>query len=288
MKKILKQLYYYILCMRPKQWIKNFIIFIPLVFSGDILHIPLLLKAILVFFVFSVFVGATYVLNDLKDIKKDKLHPKKKYRPLASGLLSPIFALSISWFLIVAMLLLWYYLFGFLVIVFFLLYLLNTVIYTLYLKRQVIVDVFSIAIWFVIRWLIGIYVIGVPISPWLLIMLFFGALFLGFLKRYQEVMLWTNTRHNISLYNAEFLKQIISILTTVILMSYTLYTFNSVQSELMLLTLPFVSFGVIRYYYNIFYLEKYEESIEDIILKDKWILFDIILFALLVLVLILF
>jgi len=286
MKKILKQLYYYIVCMRPKQWIKNSIIFIPLIFSGDVSQIWLLFKVVLVSFVFSIFVGATYVLNDMKDINKDKLHPKKKYRPLAAGHLSPVFAASVSCLLIIGMLILWWHLFGLVVIWFFLLYLVNTVIYTFYLKRQVIIDVFSIALGFVIRWLIGIYVIWVVLSPWLLIMLFFGALFLGFLKRYQEVMLWTNTRHNISLYNAEFLKQIIGTLTTVILMSYTLYTFNSVQSQLMLITLPFVSFGIVRYYYNIFYLKKYEESIEDIILKDKRIVFDILLCVLLVIFLI--
>lgn len=287
MKKILEQIFYYIICMRPKQWIKNIIIFIPLIFSGEITHIYFLSKTIAIFLLFSIFVWATYVLNDIKDLEKDKLHPKKKNRPLASWKLNKKFAFITSILGIVLIRGISVYTFGRTIGILFAGYLANTIIYTYYLKHQVIIDVFSIAIWFVIRGLIGIYAVDVIISPWLLVVLFFWALFLGFLKRYQEVMLWKDTRHNISLYNSEFLKQIISMLTTVILMAYTLYTFNSSQSQLMLITLPFVAFWIIRYYYNIFYLQKYEEGIEDIIIKDKRIFFDIIIWFIVTILLIL-
>ncbi len=274
-----KQLYYFFLSLRPKQRMKNIIIFIPLVFSGMIFNPVAIQESVVIFFVFSFFVGATYIINDYKDKEKDRNHPKKKHRPLASGMLNSVFALVWAIAIWLSMLYLSYLFWWIIVLCCFLLYLVNTVIYTFFLKKIEIIDIFSIAMWFVIRWLVGIFVIGAVFSPWLLIMLFFWALRLGFLKRYQEVKVGWDTRANLLKYNDHFLEQIISMITTVILMWYALYTFSSTQSELMILTLPLVAFGVIRYYYNIFFLKRYQESIESIVLQDKRILFDGLLYV---------
>ncbi len=276
------QTYQLLINMRPKQRIKNLIILAPLIFSGELTNTSAIRQSLLCLVIFSIFVGTTYIINDYKDISKDKNHPKKKLRPLASGKLNQNFALISATILWLLMLFLSFYIWWLRIFVMFLLYLLNTTIYNFFFKKIEIIDIFSIAIWFVIRGLIWIFIISAIISPWLLIMLFFGALWLWFLKRYQEVMLWWNTRQNIHKYNAHFLEQIISMITTIILVAYTLYTFNSIQSELMLITVPIVAFWIIRYYYNIFYLKKYEHGIEEIFLKDKYILFNILFYIIVI------
>jgi 4-hydroxybenzoate polyprenyltransferase len=164
-----------------------------------------------------------------------------------------------------------------------------TTIYTFWLKNIVILDVFTIGILFVIRGMIGSQVVWVDLSQWLIIMLFFGALFLWFFKRYQEVSMWgEHTRKVIKEYNKEFLQQIVSIITAVLIVSYALYTFQSSQPSAMIVTLPFVIFVIVRYYYNILVQQKYKESIEDIIMQDKQILLAWILYIVLTIIILLY
>jgi len=282
----MQQIYYFILWLRPKQWIKNFIIFIPLIFSWNLFNFYDFKNTIIIFFIFSIFVGSTYIINDYFDIQKDKNHPTKKKRVLASWKLNKKFALFLAIFLILLNLLLSFYFWWIIFFLLFLAYLSNTFFYTIFTKNIVILDVFSIALGFVIRWLIWIFAIWAILSEWFLLIIFFWALLLGFLKRYQEVKLKIQTRKNIESYNEEFLKQIISMILSILLFIYTLYTFNSVQSKLFIFTLPIVVFAIIRYYYNIFFLEKYKNSIEDIIFKDKFILFSGIFYIIFVILII--
>lgn len=273
-----KQFYYFFKWLRPKQWVKNSIIFLPLIFSWNIFNQEMTISTVYVTILFSFFVWSTYIINDFKDIEKDRNHPTKSKRPLASWKLNKYLALILSIILIIWIPIYVFYEFYFFVSCFFLAYLLNTIVYTFYLKNIVIIDVFSIAIWFVIRWLVWIYVINVVLSYWLLIMLFFWSLFLGFLKRFQEIKLGVHSRKNINEYNEEFLKQIISMLATILLLSYTLYSFQSVQGETMIITLPIVSFAIIRYYYNIFFMNKFEKWVEEIIFGDKFLIWSIWLY----------
>ncbi|NDK08116.1 decaprenyl-phosphate phosphoribosyltransferase [Candidatus Gracilibacteria bacterium] len=231
-----------------------------------------------IFLLFCLFVGSTYIINDYFDIDRDKKHPKKSKRPLASGKLNKYFALILSILILLLIPLVTYYNYSLIILALFLLYLINSIFYSTYIKNIVILDVFSIAIGFVIRGLIGTYIINVELSYWFIIMLFFGSLLLGFLKRYQEVKLGIDSRKNIKEYNEEFLKQIVSMITTVLLLSYALYTFQSIQNKFMIYTLPIVSFGIIRYYYNIFFLNKFDNSIEEIIFDDKFLLGSIIIY----------
>ena len=272
------QIWYFFLTLRPKQWMKNFILFIPLVFSGNLFHENLFLVSISGFFLFSLFSGSTYVLNDIRDKEKDQKHPTKCLRPISSGKLNPYLALVLSVVTALSVLYITFSFFWKYITILFLIYWINTFIYTLWVKHIVILDVFSIAFWFVLRGLIGVFLIHTEISLWFLLLLFFGALWFGFLKRYQEVKLGTPTRKNILAYNEDFLKQTISMITTCIIMAYSFYTFNSVQSKWMAITIPFVMFGMVRYFYHIFFLEKFSHSIEEIILKDWFILGDVLLF----------
>lgn len=274
----IEKLSYVLISLRPKQRIKNGILFFPYFFSGLFTRNNTV-NLFLLFLLFSFFVWSTYILNDIKDVDQDRMHPQKQLRPLASWKLPILFAkvcsiffMSISasiirrWFWETMVGILW-------------LYLLNTLLYSYFMKHIVIVDVFFIAFGFVLRWIIWSLAIGVVISERLLIILFFGALFLWFLKRYQEVKLWIeSTRKNITLYNELFLQQVISIITSIMIIAYTLYTFNSVQPSWIIVTIPVVSFAIIRYYYHIFYLWKYEEGIEDIIFSDRYLLISWLLF----------
>ncbi len=280
MKYIIKQLYYFLLALRPKSWMKNLILFLPLIFSGNLLNIHAVYTTSLIFIIFCLFVWGTYIINDYKDREYDKKHPTKKNRPLASGKLSATWALFSAIGLILLSLVVSYYLGWYITLGMFLCYWINTTIYTLYLKQTEIIDIFSIAIGFVIRWIIWVVIISASFSPWFFMILFFGALWLGFVKRYQEVQVWTNTRIVIKKYNSHFLEQIISIMTSTLLMSYALYTFNSVQSQNFLLTLPIIAFLIIRMYYNIFFLKRHEESLEQIILSDKRIIISSLLYIL--------
>ena len=277
----MNRLYNLLILMRPKQWIKNFIIFIPLLFSWSLFNWDSLLNCLIIFFLFSLFVWSTYIINDYFDIEKDKKHPIKSKRPLASWKINKYFALVFSVVLISIILyyvILYYWIDIFM---FFIFYLFNTVLYSIILKHKVILDVFSIALWFVIRWLIWAYIIWVNMSEWFFLIIFFWALLLWFLKRYQEVKLWIDTRKNIKEYNAIFLENIISMLVSIVLFLYTIYTFNSTQSKLFIFTLPIVVFWLIRFYYNIFFMKKYSSWIEDIVLKDKSIVFSIIIYFIL-------
>ena len=283
--KMFKHIYYFILALRPKQRIKNIVVFIPLLFSHLFMNPNSILRVFIIFIVFSVFIGCTYVFNDYKDLEKDKNHPHKKNRPLVSWKLNKKFALILSSVFLIGSLLFSFFFWWSIVWILFIIYLINTILYTLCFKHIVIVDVFSIALGFVIRWLIWTFIINVEISPRFLTILFFWALWFWFLKRYQEVMLSSDIRVNIDKYNESFLEQVISIVTWIVIISYALYTFNSVQTKLMVITIPFLSFIIIRYYYNIFYLKKYEDSIETIILQDKSIVICSILLFILILAL---
>lgn len=170
--------------------------------------------------------------------------------------------------------------------VLFALYWINTTVYALWLKKVVIIDVFMIAIGFVLRGIMGMIVVHAAFSAWFVIMIFFGSLFLGFFKRYQESMVYTkdglSSRKNIEEYNESFLIHILSVLTSFLLVAYAFYTFQSIQGEKMIVTIPIVAFGIIRFYYNIIFLKKHVISIENIIIQDRWISGSIALYLLVV------
>ncbi len=277
---IAKQIYYYLIGMRPKQRIKNLIIFIPILFSGKFLDIHTSGTAFLLFFLLSFFVWASYHINDYKDREKDRIHPTKKDRPLASGKLNTTFAVIASICIMISCIFVAYFI-NPIVALLFIIYLINTVIYSFYFKKKVIIDVFSISAGFIIRWLIGCFGLGIPVSERLMIILLFGSLLFGFVKRYQECKLKTETRDVMKYYNSDFLSQIIWIMTWTLILSYSLYSFQSIQSKRMVITVPITCFILLRIYYNIFFLHKYSEWLEEIVLEDKQILIAGLIYILL-------
>ncbi|OPY18714.1 MAG: phosphoribose diphosphate:decaprenyl-phosphate phosphoribosyltransferase [Methanomethylovorans sp. PtaU1.Bin073] len=260
--------------MRPHQWYKNFVIFLCIIFSKNILNLEMWLDLLFIFFVFCMLAGSQYMLNDLKDIEKDRLHPKKRNRPIAAGLLPVKNALFIS-FTIMAVSLAIAFSMGQLVGIVSLLYLVNSIVYSFYFKNFAIVDAIFIAVGFVIRAIVGCVVINVVISPWLILCVFLLALVLTFGKRRHELGGDQNSRNSLSQYNITMSETLLNSSVSMLLMSYALYTV-SVHTAMML-TLPFAFYGVFRYV-QLINLKGIGEEVE-LLMKDKPFVLNIMLWV---------
>ena len=262
--------------LRPYQWTKNLFVFAPLIFSQNIFNVPYLIKTILAFAIFCLLSGAVYILNDLRDIEEDKLHPLKSQRPLASGRLgkTPATAAFVVFSLLAVGC-------AFLLnLTFFILalaYLLLQVLYSVWLKHVVILDVLLIAAGFLLRVSAGGVVIFVDISEWLLICTFLLALFIALSKRRHELVFLekeaSNHRPILQEYSPYLLDQMISVVTASTVVSYCLYTISEETvakfgSSRLIYTVPFVLYGIFRYLYLI-HKKGEGGSPESLILKDK-------------------
>jgi len=267
--------------LRPKQWTKNLLVFAGVVFAQHASDPALLLRAVAGFVAFSLLASAVYVVNDLKDVDVDRLHPRKRHRPIASGALSPAVAWSVVPVLLVIVAALCSWLgFGFMLVL--AAYLASNVAYSFGLKNQVILDVFVIASGFVLRAVAGVELLK-PVAPetqlssWLLVCTFFGALFLAVSKRRRELInaghLASDQRAVLATYTPELLDRMLTIAAACTLMSYALYTIwpatvAKFGSEAMMATVPVVAYGVFRY----LHLVRVSESSEDpslVLLADR-------------------
>ncbi len=267
--------------MRPRQWTKNGAIFIGLIFSLNLRRADLVLVTIGAFIIFSLISGSIYLVNDLVDQERDRLHPTKRSRPIASGVLPrPLAVITAAAIPLVCLpaALLMQPAFGIAAIGY---YLLNLV-YCFFLKDIVILDVFSIAAGFVLRVVAGAVVISVPISPWLYVCTILGALFLGLSKRRHEVVLLNddagNHRAILREYSPALLDQMIGVVTSSLIMAYSLYTFsaeNLPRNHAMMLTIPFALYGIFRYLYLIHQKAEGGQP-EEILLGDWPIILDVV------------
>lgn len=273
--------------LRVKQWIKNLFIFAPIVFAQKLLNGRSFIKVVLATILFCVLSSCIYILNDIIDIESDKQHPKKKQRPIASGEISKKKALVIVSILFPMSIISGLYLdmgFGIVMI----LYFLNSYLYSKYIKNKVILDVISIAIGFVLRVIAGAEVINVYISQWILICTLFLALFLGLCKRRNEIAILGDdaekVRKNLGEYSISLIDNMVSIVISMTLTSYTVYTFFSQNDTyLMLATVPIVIYGVFRYQYLV-HDNNEGESPEETILKDKPLRLSVLLWGLVIVV----
>jgi len=245
--------------LRPKQWVKNLILFAPLVFSLNVHNTDKTLHTLAAFGVFCLLSSAVYLFNDVIDRRNDRLHPVKKNRPIASGALSVSTALALSAVLLVASFTSGALL-GRLFLVAMTVYLLNNLLYSFKLKHVVLVDVGCIALGFVVRVLAGTVVIGVAASEWLIMCTTLLAFFLGFAKRRHELVLLgdENSGHRQVLgeYSRELLDQLIMISAACALVSYAIYTVSdkavsSFGTANLIYTVPFVLYGLFRYLFLI-------------------------------------
>jgi 4-hydroxybenzoate polyprenyltransferase len=267
--------------LRPKQWMKNLLVFAGFVFTLNERWRPFspamwsfLERSAAAFALFSLMSSAVYLLNDLLDVDQDRQHPTKKNRPIASGALPRPLALVVALLLMPACLTLAYRLSPLFAGVLGA-YLLMQFGYIFALKEVVLLDVFVLALGFVMRAISGAVVIGVSISPWLYTVTLLGALFLGLCKRRSEVVLLDqnagNHRKILAHYTPALLDSLISIVASSTVMAYSLYTFTSPKqpgNNLMMLTIPFVIFGLFRYLY-LAHTHNAGGSPEEVFLRDK-------------------
>jgi 4-hydroxybenzoate polyprenyltransferase len=275
--------------IRPKQWTKNLIIFLPMGFSlnlfwgfDDPLAWNLLLRGIATFVLFCAISSGIYLINDLVDIESDRAHPEKRLRPIASGRVGTpiaIIAASILLGLSVAI--------GFSMMIelglVMLTYMVLMVLYSFYLKRVVIIDVGVIAAGFVIRVVAGASVISVPVSPWLYICTIFGALFIGFAKRRNEMKVLegdavSDHRDTLQEYSLPLLDQLITIVVPSTLIAYSVYAATADVPRQMMMTVPFIVYGLFRYLFLV-HSRDLGGKPEEILLGDKPLLVNILLWA---------
>ncbi|MCL6611475.1 MAG: decaprenyl-phosphate phosphoribosyltransferase [Peptococcaceae bacterium] len=257
--------------MRPKQFIKNLFVFAGIIFSGNLFNIPMLLKVTGSFVVFCLISGAVYLVNDIVDLDKDRNHPKKKSRPLAAGLISIRGSAAAAAMISAGSLALAFALSPALGVIS-AAYLGLMFLYSFYLKSIIILDVFTIALGFVLRVVAGTEVIRVYLSPWAVMCTFFLALFLALGKRRNEKIVLgdnaNNHRASLESYSMALIDQLISIVTTSTIVSYFLYTFKTGQELISIITVPFVLFGLFRYLYLV-YSENSGGSPEEIVISDR-------------------
>jgi 4-hydroxybenzoate polyprenyltransferase len=276
--------------MRPHQWIpKNAIVFAALVLSesGLALNPDSILRGFAAFIVFSLISSCAYILNDLLDIEKDRAHPTKRNRPLPSGQLAPGTAwLSLVVLLAISLVSAFVINGWFAVIV--ALYFINNIVYSTTIKNVVILDVFSIAGGFVLRAMGGAVAIGVPISPWLYILTALLALFLGISKRRHEVHLLKegsgSFRKVLNEYSEPMLEEMLNVVTASTVIAYSIYTFvaeSLPDNHAMMLTIPFVVYGIFRYLYLVH--SGQDAPPDEMLLKDRPLIITVILWGISVL-----
>ena len=274
------------LSLRPHQWTKNLMVFAAPALSKHLFEWGPLEKSVLAFVIFCALSGTVYLLNDVADLERDRLHPRKRLRPIASGALSPRAAALLALVLGLGSLGL-SALLGLPFVLCAGLYLALNVLYSFRLKEIVILDVLSVSLGFVLRAVAGGVAIGVLVSDWLLVCTLLLAMFLALAKRRHELVSLTTSatghRKILAEYSPYLLDQMISVVTASCLTAYAFYTMapDTVQkyrTEKLAWTIPFVLYGIFRYLYLVHQKEK-GGSPTDILVTDRPLLLNVFLWA---------
>jgi decaprenyl-phosphate phosphoribosyltransferase len=265
--------------LRVKQWVKNLFIFIPTFFAGDLFNVGILAKLAQGALAFSLIASAVYIMNDYKDRHVDRLHPKKKFRPLASGEVKESTAQVLMAVLIAAGLI-WSFYIHWLFFVLLASYFLLNVGYSMGLKNIAILDLFIVAFGFLIRIYSGGVIVDVAITHWLAIMILLLALFLVLAKRRDDLVIQSATGETVRKvckgYNLEFINSCLTLISAIIIVAYIMYTvspevtdrFNSTN---LFITTIFVMAGIMRYL-QITFVDQDSGSPTNVLYKDKFIL----------------
>ena len=264
--------------LRPRHWVKNLFVLVPLVFAGAFMSAQNIIDSFIALVLFSIVASMGYIINDIHDIERDRLHPEKSTsRPLASGKLS----IRVAQLVLVLLLFL---VVGFGAVFFpkllFVLsaYLALVVAYTYVLKFQPILDIFTIAIGFVLRIYAGALVISVPVSPWTFVTTFMLALFLASIKRRQELKLvGDESRPVLKYYSEALVTRFAEMSATGALICYSLFVLSE-RPEL-IITIPVVLYGLFRYWYVV-ESQDVGESPTDVLLKDWPLIITVVVWVL--------
>ncbi|MFH0881574.1 MAG: decaprenyl-phosphate phosphoribosyltransferase [bacterium] len=274
----------FIRMLRPRQWIKNVLVFAGIIFSQNYHDAASWLVSLEMFIAFSLVASAIYIINDICDAPLDRLHPVKKYRPIATGEIDPRFGGMLAVILLVVGLT-WSWKIDSWVFQIMVGYTVMMIAYSLLLKKILLMDVFIIAIGFMMRPMAGAAAIGVIISKWLMICAFFIGLTLALIKRRQELARLEGDaeKGRASLWDAPPLQiwdHWIMMISAVTVVGYTLYTIDPITvahvgSQKLLYTTPVVVFALFRYHVQS-YARGSGEDPTEVVLSDPWILFSIV------------
>jgi decaprenyl-phosphate phosphoribosyltransferase len=277
----------YLQLLRPSHWIKNFFLFIPLFFAGEIFNVAKIIELLIAFLAFSITASSIYIINDYRDIEADRKHPKKCKRPLASGAVSKpaaivIFVLAV----VIGLTLAWYVKPKFLFVTG--IYFVLNLLYCFGLKNISILDILILSMGFVLRVKAGGIASEVATSEWLMVMIFLLALFMAIAKRRDDVLIKLESgqemRKAAKGYNLDFMNVMLGLVSAVIIVSYLLYTMSPQTIEnfgtyRLYYTTLFVIAGLLRYL-QITYVENNTGSPTKILYKDRFIQLTILLWVL--------
>ena len=278
----------YIKLLRPKDWVKNLFLFLPVFFGGKLFDIPRIEHLFAAFFAFCFVASTVYIINDYRDREDDRKHPKKRFRPLASGQVKPTAALVIAAILIIAGFALAYYAdarYRFISILAF--YFLMNMSYSFGLKNIPILDILIVAIGFSLRVKGGGYVANIDVSVWLNLMVLLLALFMAIGKRRDDIILKMETgmdmRKAVKGYNVDFLNTMLSLFSAIIIMTYIMYcvspiTVNNTKTYHLYYTSIFVIAGLMRYL-QIILVQNEAGSPTDVLYKDRFIQITLLLWV---------
>ena len=270
--------------MRVKQWIKNLLVFAALAFSENLFARHQILKSVLCFIGFCLLASSVYLINDLFDRERDRLHPEKMNRPIAAGKVGTIEAVLLALVLFLAGFGLAFKL-GPPVFIIFCAYFASNLLYSLWVKHIAILDVFFVSLGFVLRIAAGGEAIGVEISTWIILCTILGSLFLSFAKRRHELNLKgedaASHRKSLAEYSPYFLDQMIAVTTASTVMAYSLWTMwpsvvEKFHTSHLPWTIPFVCYGIFRYLYLVHQKGEGGDP-TSMFLKDKPLLINILL-----------
>lgn len=268
--------------IRPHQWVKNIFVFMPFFFGGKLFDAWCWHQAIVTFFAFSFIASTVYCINDIIDIESDKKHPKKRHRPLAFGDLTPcqgIIISSILFALSLASCFLWLDSYALNVAALIALYFIMNMAYCFKLKHFAIIDVFILSLGFVIRLFAGGIACHIWLSPWIVLMTFLLALFLAFAKRRDDMLIYENknilVRKNIVRYNSQFLNLTLSIIATITIVCYIMYTvspqvISNFHTDYVYITSIFVLIAILRYL-QVTIVDGQSGSPTKVLLRDRFI-----------------
>jgi 4-hydroxybenzoate polyprenyltransferase len=278
---------HYLKLLRPSHWAKNLFLYIPLFFAGEIFNLQKILELLIGFFAFSLIASSIYIINDYRDVAADRIHPVKSKRPIASGAVSKPAALI---FFVICLLiggaLAWYVKpkFAFIIGIYFIINLL----YSFGLKNISILDILILSAGFVLRVKAGGVAASVPVSEWLMIMVFLLALFMAIAKRRDDVLIKSQSGQDMRKaskgYNMDFMNVMLALVSAVIIVAYLMYTMapetmNRFGTYRLYYTCLFVIGGLLRYL-QITYVENNTGSPTKILYKDRFIQLTILLWVL--------
>jgi 4-hydroxybenzoate polyprenyltransferase len=262
--------------MRPKQWVKNGFVLAPLVFAGQFLNVDAVTDVLIAAILFCLASSATYIINDIQDVERDRKHPKKSLsRPIASGAVPVHMALALLAVLYAVLIAAAFWMPAVMAVI--AAYALLNVAYTFYLKHLPVVDIFTIAIGFVLRVYAGAMALSVPVSSWMFITTLCLALFLAAVKRRQELsQSGIEGRQVLKKYTVGLVDRYAEMSATAALLFYSMFVMSA--RPVLVVTVPLVLFGLFRYWYVVDAFER-GESPTDALLSDWPLLLTVLMWV---------